>query len=538
LSRVTKITVGIVAIVAIAVLIAYLVLQTYEPKLRTELIRAIEERFDAKAELQTLELSLFPRVRISGTGLTLWYKGRHDIPPLIELDEFTTHASLRELFQKPRRIAEVNLKGLMIQIPPDDDDDDEAETGAKKPVKKDKPASAKPSEVAKRPIPAFVIARLHADGAILRILPKRVDKDPLEFKMNRLVLNAVGMDRPLQFQSTLKNAKPPGIINSKGEFGPWNTKDPGGTPVSGVYTFRDADLSIFKGISGTLASNGEYKGVLRNIEVDGNAEVPNFMVRIGKHPVHLKTKFHAFVDGTRGDTLLKPVVASFDRTTVYCEGAIIKKKGLQGKSVILDVQVRDGRIEDILKFAVTGKAPVVGAIRFTSKMELPPGDVDVIKKLKLNGGFGVEDAKFTTATVQEKIEDLSYKSRGKLDEEEMDERIVSDLKGNFVIGNGRASFSKLAFMVPGAHVELEGTYNLASGEIDFEGTLKMEAKISQTQKGIKSLLLKVVDPFFRENKKTVLPISVSGTRDNPKFGLRLGGGDDKKKDKKEKDKKD
>jgi hypothetical protein len=514
------------------VLIAYLVLQTYEPKLRTELIRTIEERFDAKAELQTLELSLFPRVRISGTGLTLWYKGRHDIPPLIKLDEFTTHASLRELFQKPRRIAEVNLKGLLIQIPPDDDGDKEAEDGENKSAKKVEPAPAsQPAEVAQRPIPAFVIARLQADGSILRILPKRADKDPLEFKMNRLVLNAVGIDRPLQFQSTLRNAKPPGIINSKGEFGPWNTKDPGGTPVSGVYTFRDADLSIFKGISGTLASNGEYKGVLKKIEVEGVADVPNFMVRIGKQPVHLKAKFQAFVDGTKGDTLLKPVVASFGRTTIYCEGAIIKKKGLQGKSVILDVQVRDGRIEDILKFAVTGKAPVVGAIRFKSKMELPPGDVDVIRKLRLNGGFGVEDAEFTTTTVQDKIEDLSYKSRGKLDEEEQDERIVSDLKGNFVISNGAASFSKLAFMVPGAHVELEGTYNLATSEIDFEGNLRMQAKISQTQKGFKSLLLKIVDPFFREGKQTVLPIRVSGTRDNPKFGLRLGGGD-KKKEKK------
>jgi hypothetical protein len=258
------------------------------------------------------------------------------------------------------------------------------------------------------------------------------------------------------------------------------------------------------------------------------------MVRIGKQPVHLKTKFHAIVDGTKGDTLLQPVVATFGKTTINCEGAVIKKKGLGGKSVILNVRVRDGRIEDILKFVVTGKAPVVGAIRFTSKMELPPGDVDVIKKLRLSGGFGVDDARFTTSTVQEKIEDLSYKSRGKLDEEEQDERVVSDLKGDFVIGNGTASFSKLAFMVPGAAVNLEGTYDMVNTNIDFEGTLRMQAKLSQTQKGVKSLLLKVVDPFFRKEGTTVLPIKVSGTRDNPKFGLRLGGGD-KKDDKDDKD---
>ena len=507
---------------AVAAIAGYVALRAFEPRLRAELIRSIEERFDAKAQVETLTISLFPQTRIAGKGLVLWYKGRHDIPPLIKIDEFTADANLRELFQKPRRISEVKLKGLLIQIPPDDDDRDD---GERKAVNEPKAApKANPSQVAKRPIPHFVIARVFADGSVLRILPKRADKDPLEFTMYRLALNAVGVDRPFQYESTLKNAKPPGMIKSKGDFGPWNTKDPGGTPVSGVYNFRDADLSIFKGISGTLSSDGEFKGVLKKIEVNGNTDVPNFMVRIGKQPVHLKTKFHAIVDGTKGDTLLQPVVATFGNTTLHCEGGVIKEKGLHGKSVILDVQVRDGRIEDILKFAVPGKAPVVGEIRFTSKMRLPPGDVDVIKKLELSGVFGVDDARFTTQTVQQKIDELSYKSRGKLDTDETDERIVSDLKGSFVVRNGAATFSNLEFIVPGAAVKLEGSYNMAAGEIDFEGTLRMQAKLSQTQKGVKSLLLKVVDPFFREGKVTVLPIKVTGTRDNPKFGLSLKGG--------------
>ncbi|HSE40679.1 MAG TPA: hypothetical protein VLH08_07930, partial [Acidobacteriota bacterium] len=475
MSRVAKVGLAVIVLIVVAGIVGFLALRAFEPKLRADLIRAIEERFDAKAEIKTLDISLFPRTNISGTGLVLWYKGRHDIPPLIKLDEFSAHATLRELFQKPRRIAEVNLKGLAIQIPPgEDNDNDEIEDRKSQNDAKPAPVT-EPSKIAKRPIPHFVIARLYADGSELKILPKDPDKDPLEFKMYRLTLNALGVDRPLQYDAMLKNAKPPGMITSKGEIGPWNTPDPAGTPVSGIYKFRNADLSIFKGISGTLASDGQFKGVLKRIEVDGNTDTPNFMVQIGKQPVHLKTKFHAIVDGTKGDTLLQPVVATFGKTTINCEGAVIKKKGLSGKSVILNVRVRDGRIEDILKFVVTGKAPVVGAIRFTSKMELPPGDVDVIKKLRLSGGFGVDDARFTTSTVQEKIEDLSYKSRGKLDEEEQDERVVSDLKGDFVIGNGTASFSKLAFMVPGAAVNLEGTYDMVNTNIDFEGTLRMQA---------------------------------------------------------------
>jgi hypothetical protein len=37
--------------------------------------------------------------------------------------------------------------------------------------------------------------------------------------------------------------------------------------------------------------------------------------------------------------------------------------------------------------------------------------------------------------------------------------------------------------------------------------------------GWKSLLLKVVDPLFRKNGRTVVPITIRGTRENPRFGL-------------------
>jgi len=51
----------------------------------------------------------------------------------------------------------------------------------------------------------------------------------------------------------------------------------------------------------------------------------------------------------------------------------------------------------------------------------------------------------------------------------------------------------------------------------------MDAKLSQVTSGIKSLLLKPVDPFFRKNGKTELPIKITGTRDHPAFGLNFGG---------------
>ncbi len=52
----------------------------------------------------------------------------------------------------------------------------------------------------------------------------------------------------------------------------------------------------------------------------------------------------------------------------------------------------------------------------------------------------------------------------------------------------------------------------------------MEAKLSETQKGIKSILLKVVDPFFKKGKAgAVLPIKITGTLKEPSVGLDLFG---------------
>jgi hypothetical protein len=66
---------------------------------------------------------------------------------------------------------------------------------------------------------------------------------------------------------------------------------------------------------------------------------------------------------------------------------------------------------------------------------------------------------------------------------------------------------------------LAGTYGLRDEKLDFHGTLRLQAKLSQTTKGIKSFLLKPFDPFFRKNGVTVLPIKVTGTRGQPSFGL-------------------
>jgi hypothetical protein len=74
--------------------------------------------------------------------------------------------------------------------------------------------------------------------------------------------------------------------------------------------------------------------------------------------------------------------------------------------------------------------------------------------------------------------------------------------------------------VEGAAIDLAGTYDLLKGDLEFAGHLSLQAKLSQTMTRTKSILLKPLDPFFqKKGYGTVLPISITGTRDNPVFGV-------------------
>ena len=85
-------------------------------------------------------------------------------------------------------------------------------------------------------------------------------------------------------------------------------------------------------------------------------------------------------------------------------------------------------------------------------------------------------------------------------------------------------FEQLRFRVPGAEVRLAGTYDLPTENLDFLSDLRMQAKLSQTVTGKKSFFLKMADPFFKKDGAgSVVPIRISGTRDDPKFALALFG---------------
>jgi len=76
--------------------------------------------------------------------------------------------------------------------------------------------------------------------------------------------------------------------------------------------------------------------------------------------------------------------------------------------------------------------------------------------------------------------------------------------------------------VPGAHVHVVGTFGLDNQALDFHGTFDMQASLSQTQTGVKSFLLRAVNPFFaKPGGGSRIPFKIGGTEKFPIYSLDL-----------------
>jgi len=149
-----------------------------------------------------------------------------------------------------------------------------------------------------------------------------------------------------------------------------------------------------------------------------------------------------------------------------------------------------------------------------------PGNQDVVDRLQLDGQFSIATAKFIDLDVQKKVDELSNRSRGRVDEGEGQRGVVSNFTARFRLGGGRLSLPGFQFDTPGAEVQLHGAYGLKTERLDFKGTLLMQAKVSETQRGIKRWVLKIVDPLFsRKGGGSAIPLKIEGQRNDPKFGL-------------------
>ena len=487
---------------------AAVLLLSHWPFTQGTIVMALQTKFSSTVEVKAFRGTYFPPGCIA-EGVTFRRNSDRQGPPIATIEKLTIQGAYWEFFRTPKRVRRVRIEGLRMFV---SSESERIENAAP-------PGGPKQS--------ALIIDQIIADGAVVEVASGESGKEPLKFDIHELTLNSVADDRPLSFHVALLNPNPSGEIRTDGQFGPLQPQDLGQTRLSGSYDFEHADLGGFSGIAGTLASTGKFSGVLEHVEIEGSTDVPDFKVTGSNHAVHLKTQFHGIVNGLDGDVSLPSVQAQFERTSLVSQVEVAKKAAPEGlgesgggKTISLSTTELQGQIQDWLRLLAKADHPALtGAMNFRTQVLVPPGQRPFIERVNLQGDFGIDAASFVRPTTQEKIDNLSQLAQG---EKQSDDpaSVVENLKGHVVLDHAIATFSDLSFSVPGALAHLHGSYGLLTQQVNLHGTLQLDNKLSKGSKGVKSVLLKSVEPFFKKkNAGEIVPIRIGGTFSHPSYGL-------------------
>jgi AsmA-like C-terminal region len=489
---------GAVALLAILVSGLVLLMQNW-PFTRAQVEKDLGDATFTTVTIESFQQTYFPRPGCIATGVTFRRNQDRRDPPLITVQKLTIQGSFLGLLTK--HLSAIRADGAHLVIPP-------FATG-----------EARLLNISRL---KAVVGELVANGAVLEFTFRDLGKPRLKFDVHEFVLHDLGSNGAMSFQTAVSNPEPPGEVRATGRLGPWRADDPAQTQIVGSYSFRQANLGVFRGIGGILSSDGKFQGMLEHLGVEGSTDIPDFEVTSSAHKVRLSTQFRAFVNATNGGVELREVSAHFGNTTIVSEGSIAAQPGQTGKTASLDMVVKDGRIQDLLLlFVKAQRSPLTGIVSLSANAAIPPEQKPFLQKVKVEADFGIDSGHFTSPNTQQTVDKLSQQAQGEKNEDP--ESVLSDLKGHVVLKDGIANFSSLSFEVPGAIAQMDGTYDLVSERIDLRGILHIQAKLSDATTGIKSFLIKALNPFLKnDHPGAEVPVRITGTYSHPVYRVSSG----------------
>src|SRR3984957_4578714 len=492
----------VLGVFVVAIAIGATVLAMHWPFTQASVVAGLQQKFGSHVEVKSFHSNFFPP-RCVAESVTIRRNTQPGVTPIATVTRLTIEGSYPGFFAVPKRISHVTVEGLHVFASPTSE-----KAGP----------SAPPAQGGDQT--KIEIGDITADNSVVEFSSGAAGAKPMRFEVHKLTLNDAGDGQPMAFPAELSNPLPPGEIRAEGEFGPLDTSKPEEAPASGSYTFERANLGVFPGIGGTLYSTGKFEGKLNQLEVAGMTDTPDFNVSPNPHTVHLRTQFHAVVNGWNGDVSLKNVKAQMGSSTVLARGEIASKEGSDGKTVSLTGVENDGSIKDWLELLAHNHHPkMIGTMKFRAIVYVPPGQRDFINRLNLRGDFEIGQADFTKPATQEKVNNLSRIAQGQKSDDNP-ESVFENMRGHVEMENEVANVSDLYFGIPGALAHIHGTYGVESDKIDLHGNLRVDQKLSKGTGGVKSIFLKVIEPMMKKKKAgEILPVKITGTMREPSYGL-------------------
>ena len=368
------------------------------------------------------------------------------------------------------------------------------------------------------------IGEVRFEDAVIKFPTFESDPDPFTLTFHDIMFRDMSQSHSGSFAANFSSNEPQGAIHVSGRTGPWAWKDIGRTPITGSFAIVRSNLGSFGGVEGTLKADGRFTGPLSDVLCNGNADVPDFRVSKSSHSVDVSTSFRLSVNGLTGDTTIDSARSQFNRTVIESQGVIRKDVQRPGKSARLRLSVEEGQIGDLLLLFTRAPQPsMAGTVDARMNVEIPPGPPGFLKKLVFTADFGIDRGRFTKLQTQTPINHLSESAAGmsKHAREESRQAVLSDVSGHISAEDGVATLSPISFALPGAHGVISGTYDLLSQSVKLEGRLLTTGELSSTTSGLKAVALKMLSPFLTKHSVKVVPFTITGTAQHPRFALAL-----------------
>jgi hypothetical protein len=507
-SRAARWLAAAIALLVILLGVATVFLAVHWPFSKERTTRFLEPALHAKIGMSHFRPVYFPRPGCVIDGFTATRGGENGGTPIATAERVNIRANYPDFFLRKGYIARIVIDGLNVQVP--------ARNSGNR-GQNSQPSWQTGAGSDRR---GARIGEVVANNSKLSIA-RSDGKTPLEFIIHSLTLDSVGPNEAMSYEVSMTNALPPGDLSARGRLGPVNEGDFSKTGLSGTADLEGADLAAFSGISGSLSSQLKFEGTFDNLTVSGIVDVPNFKLRRAGNSVRLYGPFHAQVDAMKGDVHLRRVDVSVDETLVQTRGQITGQRGTPGKTTALDFTVRNGRIQDMFEIFTKEKSPITGDTNFRARAVVHAFGKQFLKETQFQAQFQIDQAKYMNAQTQHNIDNLSNRAHRHKDNQKVPP-VTSTLQGNVVLNRGIARFNNLSVRVPAATAKLDGTYSLLNNNIDFHGNLRTEAVIAKTTTGIKSLLLRPLDPLFKKKSAGAeVPVAITGTYQNPRYGIEL-----------------
>jgi hypothetical protein len=458
--------------------------------------RSVAGSTGSRVVIRNSEVFFFPSPGLLARDVEL-RRGAENAQPIARARRLRFIGSWSALLTFQHRLKRLEAEGLVVMLP-------------KRVPGRDPSAPARPQKA--------TVSLLIADGSIVEAAPD------LRFQFERLRLRNFGPGETFTFDTVVQNPNPRGRITATGSVGPWNVSDRGASRVSASYELAGADLGQYSWTAGILTSRGTVKGMLSRLQVNGAADVTNFEINRNGHRVPLRVEYAAFVNGHNGDTTIESANAQFLQTHLNARGAISGSAGMHGKTVALDFVSREAQIQDLLVLATRAQRPALnGPMTLSAHVVLPPRPGRFLEKVLLKGAFRIDPARFNTPSMQHRVNELSIRAQRDDDDPA---RVLPALSGTVELRQGVANLSEVRFTVPGAVTRGGGTYNVITKAVDLDGTVAMEATLSEATGGWKSLFVKPFNWLFRNRREQAgaeLPVRITGRYPNPTFKIVLFG---------------